>query len=128
MDLTFGSHRFLFGAEGSYRFLAPDFSGPSAKDHEVPASLTPLQNYTKLIESGGFADAISIESNHGSIDNINFKQSEKVFADPSDGVTCPSQSVWLPSLAPDKNNEIASDPELEDCADSARHQMCVIIA
>ena len=44
------------------------------------------------------------------------------------GVTCPSQSVWLPSLTPDKNNEIASDPELEDCTDSARHQMCVIIA
>ena len=128
MDLTFGSHRFLFGAEGAYRFLAPDFSGPSAKGHEAPESSAPPSNYIKPIKSGGSADKIAAGPDRGSIDNINLTQSEKVLADPSDGVTCPSQSVWLPSLALDKNNKITSDPELEDCADSARHQMCVIIA
>ena len=63
MDLTFGGHRFLFGAEGSYHFLAPDFSGPSAKDHESPKPSAPFTNltgerspppnYIKSIESGG---------------------------------------------------------------------------
>jgi hypothetical protein len=141
MDLTFGGHRFLFGAEGSHRFLAPDFSGPSAKDCESPKPSAPLinstgegsppPNYIKSVESRGLVeifDKIAFGSNHSSIDNINLTQSKEVFADPSDGVTCPSQSVWLPSLTPNKNNEIASDPELEDCADSARHQICVIIA
>ena len=126
MDLTFGGHRFLFGAEGSYRFLAPDFSGPSAKCNESPKSSAPL---IKPVESGRLAEIFDIIAvNHGSIDNINITQSGEVFTDPSDGVTYPSQSVWLPSLTLDKNNEIAFDPALEDCADSARHQMCVIIA
>ena len=123
MDLTFGGHRFLFGAEGSHRFLAPDFSGPSAKDYESPKSSAPLinstgerhppPNYTKPVKSGGLIeifDKIAAGSNHGPIDNINFTQSEKVFTDPSDGVTCPSQSVWLPSLTQKRANEIASDP------------------
>ena len=77
MDLTFGGHRFLFGAEGSYRFLAPDFSGPSAKDHELPKSSAPLTdstcegspppNYAKPVKSGGLVklfDKITFGSNH----------------------------------------------------------------
>ena len=84
MDLTFGSHRFLFGAEGSYRFLAPDFSGPSVKDLESPKSSSPLTNstgerspppnYIKPVESGGrveLFDKITFGSNHGSVGNIN---------------------------------------------------------
>ena len=102
MDLTFGDHRFLFGAEGSHCLLASDFLGPSAKDHESPKPSAPLinstgegsppPNYIKSVESGGLVeifDKIAFGSNHGSIDNINPTQS-KVFADPSDGVTCPS--------------------------------------
>ena len=140
MDLTFGSHRFLFGAEGSYSFLAPNFSGPSAKDPESPKSSAPLTDvtgerksppsYSKHAESEGLVDLfdkIAFESDHGSIDNTNFTTSKEVFADLHDGVTCHSQSVRPPSLAPNKNNEITSDPELEDCADSAHHQMCAII-
>ena len=106
MDLTFGGHRFLFGAEGSYRFLAPDFSGPSAKDLESPKSSAPLTdstcerspppNYIKPVESGGLVelfDKITFGSNHGSVNNINSTPSKEVFADPSDSVTYPSQSI-----------------------------------
>ena len=66
MDLTFGGHRFLFGAEGSYRFLAPDFSEPSAKDHESLKPSAPLtnstgersppHNYIKPVESEGLIE------------------------------------------------------------------------
>ena len=116
MDLTFGSHRFLFGAEGTYRFLAQNFSGPSAKDPESsgsPASFTDStgergssSSCFKPAESGELADLferitfgsseeidlsqvddLENVANSGSISNTNFTASKEVFADLYDGVT-----------------------------------------
>ena len=104
----FGGHRFLFGDEGSYRFSAPDFSGPSAKDHESLEPSAPLSNsigerspphnYIKPVESGGLVEIfnkIAFGSSNGSIDSTNLMQSKEVFADPSDGVTYPNSRIAL---------------------------------
>ena len=66
-------------------------------------------------------------ANNDSINNSSFTVSEGVFTDLYDGVTCPEKSIWLPSLAPSKKSLIINDPELEDCADLAHHQVCAIV-
>jgi hypothetical protein len=40
MEMTFRSFRFLVGKEGSHRFSAPIFSGPSAAEPESSGSST----------------------------------------------------------------------------------------
>ena len=152
--MTFGSFRFLVGKEGSHRFLAPIFSGPSVAEPESSGSSTPSidsgdeeilpPRFTKPADSGKLADLFGgmtfgltaetdllwdndsdIFINFDFTNNINSAASE-VFADLYDGVTYPLHDVRMPSLAPRRRNSMIQDPELDDSADSTRHQICVL--
>ena len=152
MDMTFGSFRFHVGKEGSYRFPAPIFSGPLAAEPDHSGSsassvesgdeeISPSR-FTKPADSGKLADLFGgmtfgstaetdlLQDNDSDnfTHNINSAASEEVFADLYDGVTCPLHDVRMPSLAPHRRNSMIQDPELDDSADSTRHQICVLTA
>lgn len=157
MDLTFGSFRFLAGKEGSHHFLAPIISGPLAVEPESSGSSTPYidsgdeeispPRFTKPADSGKLADlfgGVTFGSttetdllrgndsnnltNFDFTNNINFTASEEVFADLYDSVTYPLHGVRMPSLAPRIKNSMIQDLELDDSADSTRHQICMLSA
>ena len=116
--MTFGSFRFLVGKEGSHRFSAPIFSGPSAAEPESSGSSTPSidssdeeispPRFTKPADSGKLADLFGgmtfgstaetdlLQDNDSDIfinfdftNTTNSAASREVFADLYDGVTYP---------------------------------------
>jgi hypothetical protein len=154
MDMTFGSFRFLVGRKGAHRFLTLIFSGPSAASQEPSGSSTssndsgdeetsPLR-VTKLAESGKLADLFggltfgsTAENNilwsndsdnftNFDFSNKHFIDNEEVFTDRYDGVTYPVRNMQMSYSAPRGGNSMTQNHELEDSADSTRHQIYVI--
>jgi hypothetical protein len=149
MEMMFGSFRFLVEKEGAHRFLAPIFSGLLEAEHESSRSSTSSielgedetspPHAIKPADSGKLADqfgGLTIGSTTGTdlrwgnisnsfTNSTSSSDSEEVFTDQCDGVTYPLYNMGVSSPIP-LMNSITQYPELDDSADSTRHQICVL--
>jgi hypothetical protein len=115
-EMMFGSFHFLVGKEGSHRFAAPIFSGPSAANSDFSGSSTSIvesgdeevlsSSFTKPVIGGELADMFGnmyfgsftgsdLSGDAESIDSSDFidrsTSIREVFADLSDGATDPEE-------------------------------------